>query len=588
MGKPGFPSRYRRMWRNTVLSVSAVCLVPLVTITVVNYYMYYRSFRHEITQPIERIAAITKRYLESFLEERIAAAQYIVSREQAKDLYDPEVLESILGRMKDSFGGIIDIGVVDSDGIMQAYAGPYDLTNKSDRDQDWFNKAVARDVYVSDVFLGHRNLPHFIIAVNRREPGSQPLIFRSTIDTDGIIRQIRVTGPTSDFDAFLINRSGLLQTPSRLYGEALNSFPGDIPAFKDSPVLVEEVMVKDQAYFMGSAAIEGSPFIFVILAGQKTLMSGWFVYQREMLAFLMFSVVAILLIIMWVTTGWVRQLRRADLQREASIHNAEHTNRLASIGRLAAGVAHEINNPLAIINEKAGLISDILARNTGCGPEGKTAGQTSMILKSVERCSEITRRLLGFARHMDTSHESIEVDALIREVLGFLEKEASFRDIRIEMTVSDSLPTVCSDKGQMQQLFLNVINNAFDAMDKGGCLRIDIRGLEPDRVSVKIADDGIGISKDDMENIFEPFFTTKKSQGTGLGLSITYGIVQKLNGTIEVESEVGKGTCSRSPCRSTNPRCRSLPMNDTFRVLIVDDEVDLLSTLVEEARIPGD
>ncbi len=531
------------MWRNTVLAVAAVCLVPLLTITGVNYFMYYQSFRHENTLPIERIAAITSRYLESFLEERIAAAQYIVSREQTEDLYDPEVLNNILGRMKNSFGGIVDIGVVDSSGIMQAYAGPYDLGGKSNRDQDWFHKAVDRDVYVSDVFLGHRNLPHFIIAFNRRNSGGRPLIFRSTIDTDGIIRQIHVDGPTSDYDAFLVNRSGLLQTPSRLYGEALDRFPGKIPANQTSAVLLDEVVIRDKAYFMGSAAIEGSPFIFVILVGQKTLMSGWLVYQGKMLAFLLVSVVAIVLIIMWVTTGWVRQLRLADLQREASIHSVEHSNRLASIGRLAAGVAHEINNPLAIINEKAGLISDILGSTPDMAQREKLLAQAGTIIKSVTRCSEITRRLLGFARHMDTSHESIEVDALIREVLGFLEKEASFRDIRIEMTVSDSLPTVCSDKGQMQQLFLNVINNAFDAMQNGGCLRIDINDLDPDRVSVKVADDGIGISKEDMKNIFEPFFTTKKSRGTGLGLSITYGIVQKLHGTIEVESEVGKGTC---------------------------------------------
>ena len=540
--KAGYP-RYRRMWRNTILAVSAVCLVPLLTITGVNYYMYYRSFRHDITQPIERIAAITKRYLESFLEERIAAAQYIVSREQAEDLYDQEVLESILVRMRNSFGGIIDIGVVDSGGVMRAYAGPYDLDGKSDRDQDWFNKAVIRDVFVSDVFMGHRNLPHFIIAVNRSGTSSRSLIFRSTIDTDVIIRQIQMAGPKRDYDAFLINRSGLLQTPSRLYGEALDSFPGDIPPYTDSPVLVNEVVIRGQAYFMGSAAIKGSPFIFVVLVGQKNLMSGWFVYQREMLAFLVVSVVAILLIIMWITTGWVRQLKESDLQREATIHNVEHTNRMASIGRLAAGVAHEINNPLAIINEKAGLITDILGSTTETSQKEKLLKQTGMILKSVTRCSEITHRLLGFARHMDTTHEPIAVDSLIREVLGFLEKEASFRDILIEMTVSDSLPTVCSDKGQMQQLFLNLINNAFDAMEKGGCLQINISDLIPDRVSVTIVDDGIGISKDDLENIFEPFFTTKKSQGTGLGLSITYGIVQKLQGTIKVESEVGKGTC---------------------------------------------
>jgi two-component system NtrC family sensor kinase len=546
-GTPGdkaeYSSRYRRMWRNTVLAVSAVCLVPLLTITGVNYYMYHRSFRHEITQPIEHISATTKRSLESFLEERIAAAQYIVSREQAEDLYDPEVLDGILGRMRNSFGGIIDIGVVDSGGVMRAYAGPYDLDGKSDREQDWFKKAVLRDVFVSDVFLGHRNLPHFIIAVNRSDTSGRSLIFRSTIDTDFIIRQIQLAGTKRDYDAFLINRAGLLQTPSRLYGEALDSFPGGFPQYSDNPVLVDEVVIEGQDYFMGSTSIAGSPFILVILVGQKNLMSGWFVYQREMLAFLIISVVAILLIIMWVTTGWVGQLKESDLQREATIHSVEHTNRMASIGRLAAGVAHEINNPLAIINEKVGLITDILGSTTEVPQKEKLLKQAGMILKSVTRCSKITHRLLGFARHMDTTHEPIAVDALIREVLGFLEKEASFRDVLIDMTVSDSLPTVCSDKGQMQQLFLNLINNAFDAMENGGCLQINICDLKPDKVSVTIVDDGIGISKDDLKNIFEPFFTTKKSLGTGLGLSISYGIVQKLHGTIKVESEVGKGTC---------------------------------------------
>jgi two-component system NtrC family sensor kinase len=540
--RTGYLSRYKRMWRNTVLAVSAVSLVTLLTITGVNYYMYHRSFRSEITQPIERIAAITKRYLESFLEERIAAAQYIVSREQAEDLYDPKVLESILERMTDSFGGIIDIGVVDRDGVMRAYAGPYDLDGKSDRDQDWFNQAVLRDVFVSDVFLGHRNLPHFIIAVNQTGTVGRSFIFRSTVDTEGIIRQIQIAEPTRDFDAFLINRSGLLQTPSRLYGEALDRFPVDVPPHSDSMVQVDEVGIEGQAYFMGTAAIEGSPFIFVILVGQKNLMSGWLVYQREMLAFLFVSIVATLLIIMWITTGWVRRLKESDLQREATLHNVEHTNRMASIGRLAAGVAHEINNPLAIINEKAGLITDILGPTPDAPHKNKLLQQTGSIIKSVTRCSEITHRLLGFARHMDAKHEPVVIDELIREVLGFLEKEAAFRDIRIEMRVSDSLPTVHSDKGQMQQLFLNLINNAFDAMEKGGCLRINITDLIRERVSVTIEDDGIGISKADLENIFEPFFTTKKSQGTGLGLSITYGIVKKLKGTIEVESEVGKGT----------------------------------------------
>ena len=110
------------------------------------------------------------------------------------------------------------------------------------------------------------------------------------------------------------------------------------------------------------------------------------------------------------------------------------------------------------------------------------------------------------------------------------------------MKVTDALPTVHSDRGQLQQLFLNLINNAFAAMKRGGHLNIIVKDQAPDSVVVSIQDDGIGIPKEQIEHIFEPFFTTKKSEGTGLGLSISYGIVQKLRGAISVESEVGRGT----------------------------------------------
>ncbi|MBN2241459.1 MAG: ATP-binding protein, partial [Acidobacteria bacterium] len=255
------------------------------------------------------------------------------------------------------------------------------------------------------------------------------------------------------------------------------------------------------------------------------------------------SVIAILAIIMGITAGWVERIKLADLRREASLHNIEHTNRMASIGRLAAGVAHEINNPLAIINEKAGLIQDLLNMPGGNPPDKeKLLNQTNSIIRSVSRCSEITHRLLGFARHMDIKIEPVAVDALIRDVLGFLEKEADYRDIRVDMQVDGALPTVHSDRGQLQQLFLNLINNAFDAMKKGGTLEISVREKAPGHVTVKIKDDGVGIAQKDIEHIFEPFYTTKKSKGTGLGLSISYGIVKKLRGSIYVESEPGKGT----------------------------------------------
>ncbi len=535
-------SRYWRMWRNTVVVVALVSIIPLVTMSLVNYFLYRQSFKKEITQPIHRLTAITKRSVESFLEERIAAATYILSRESMDELYDQQTLSFVFKRMRQAFGGIVDIGVIDAEGTMRAYAGPYQLLGKQYKNQDWFNKVMVRDLCVSDVFLGHRKLPHFIIAVKREDEQGRVSIFRATIDTEVLNKQIQAAGLAKSSDAFIINRHGILQTPSRLFGPPLETFPGELPPYTEGSEISESVEIKGKAYLMGYSYIDRSPFVFLILGDKRGLMRGWLTYQGEVLALLSLSIIAILIIIMGITSNWVTRIKEADLRREATLHNIEHTNKMASIGRLAAGVAHEINNPLAIINEKAGLIQDIVGASQEYPKRDKLLKQVDHILNSVKRCSDITHRLLGFARHMDVKSEPVAVDALVRDVMGFLEKEASYRNIEISVTVSDTLPTIKSDKGQLQQLFLNVINNAFDAIGKNGHVDIAIEDHPPDSVAVTIADDGQGIPKENLERIFEPFFTTKKGKGTGLGLSISYGIVQKLRGTMTVESEPGKGT----------------------------------------------
>ncbi len=539
----GSSQRYTRMWQRTVIAVSAVSIIPLVSITSINYFIYRQSFEKELTQPLQSIASVTRNSLESFIEERIAAAKYVSTRDRSEDLFDSKTLSRIFTRMRQSFGGIVDIGVIDSNGIMRTYAGPYDLNGKNYRDQDWFGKVLVRDVYVSDIFLGHRQLPHFVIAVRTESEQGAPIILRATIDAERLAQQLQVAGNIQNSDAFLLNQEGILQTESRIFGDVLEKFPGPIPEYKEGPQLIDNLVIQDKSYIMGYSYIGESPFLFVIIANRADVLGGWQLYRNEMLAFLILSFLAILILIMRITTNWVERIKHADLRREASLHNVEHTNRMASIGRLAAGVAHEINNPLAIINEKAGLIKDLIdmADEKPLNKE-RLLTQTNSIIQSVTRCSEITHRLLGFARHMDIKVEPVAIDALIRDVLGFLEKEANYRDINIVMNVSDTLPTVHSDRGQLQQLFLNLINNAFEAMKKGGKLDISIRDRDPNHVVVKIKDDGIGIAQKEIEHIFEPFYTTKKTKGTGLGLSISYGIVKKLRGTIYVESEVGKGT----------------------------------------------
>jgi signal transduction histidine kinase len=143
---------------------------------------------------------------------------------------------------------------------------------------------------------------------------------------------------------------------------------------------------------------------------------------------------------------------------------------------------------------------------------------------------------------MDISHEQIDLKKLLEEVVSFQQTEITHRDIDINYEMEDNLPQIESDRNQLQQVFLNIINNAIAAIDDGGRIDISVAGREDDSVVIAITDNGTGISEENLEHIFEPFFSTKGRFGTGLGLSITHNIVEKLGGAINAHSILGKGT----------------------------------------------
>jgi signal transduction histidine kinase len=231
------------------------------------------------------------------------------------------------------------------------------------------------------------------------------------------------------------------------------------------------------------------------------------------------------------------------VQRVATLHQVEYTNKMASLGRLGAGVAHEINNPLAIINEKAGLIKDLFTYTDRYAGDPKLMGLVSSILNSVKRCSEITRRLLDFARDTDGDGAPVDLAATVNEVLGFMGKEAEYRSIDVAVNAEENLPALVTNYGRLQQILLNLVNNAFAAVDDGGRIAISVGTSGNDAIMIEVADNGCGIAEHELKRVFEPFYTTRRGQGgTGLGLSITYSLVRELGGDIDVASEPGKGT----------------------------------------------
>lgn len=534
--------RYRRLRLVALTAVSVVAVVPLLIMAGVNYYQYRQAFRAELGQPMVSLVTSGKQGLESFLDERMSALQLLVRERTYGDLRDPAHLGRVLVNMKQAFGGFVDLGVLDDKGVQVTYAGPFELAGRSYESAPWYHEVTKHGSYVSDVFTGYRNAPHFVVAVEHDTDSGHFFVLRATIDTELINRLVASLATRPSSDAFLIDQAGVLQTPSRTYGAALEQ--AQLPPLGPGgqPQLTQLTDGRGVDLMVSYARIEHSPFTLVLVSPQGELLAGWLALRRNLLVFLGVSVVLILAVVSVGTTYMVNRYREADMLRAAAYHKMEYTNKMAALGRLSAGVAHEINNPLSIITEKAGLLKDLLLMAKETPPKDRVLELVDSVLRSADRCGNITHRLLGFAKHMEVRSEAIDLDGLLVEVLGFLEKEATYRNITVDFAFPDTPPRIVSDRGQLQQVFLNIINNAFAAVDDHGRIEIGIRDTGSDAVAVWIADDGVGIAEEHLPHIFDPFFTTKKGAGTGLGLSITYGIVQKLGGDIAVQSKVGEGT----------------------------------------------
>jgi len=531
------------MFLVAVLSVSVVSILPTVAMTAINYHQYQDALHAESLRPTLRLTTHAKLALESFLTERVSALSLASRMTSMAELTRTDKLPAILKHLKQACGGIVDLGVITETGQQVAYAGPYQLEGKDYSQQDWFQEVLRRGTHVSDVFMGHRNLPHFVVAVHHEGSNGEGFVMRATIDTEAIKRQVLSLDPRPGSDAFIVNHRGVLQTPSRFYGKTLDQASLAVPPYSPQAELLETTDASGLPLAVGYAYIDGSPFVLMMVKRPDLIQEGWISLQREVILLLVLSIALVLGVVVAGAKYMVNRTRESDQKRAMVLHNLQYTSKMAAIGRLAAGVAHEINNPLAIINQKAGLIKDRLSLSPELPSPADLLPAVNSVLRSVDRCKAITHRLLGFARHMDVQPEEIGLELLLREVLGFLEKEASYRRVQVELRAEPDFPPLQSDRGQLQQVFLNILNNAMAAVEDGGHIDIDMRRTGADAVEVAISDDGAGIPEENLSRIFEPFFTTKKASGTGLGLSITYGIVKRLGGDIRVTSREGEGAC---------------------------------------------
>lgn len=228
--------------------------------------------------------------------------------------------------------------------------------------------------------------------------------------------------------------------------------------------------------------------------------------------------------------------QREEKLKAAARQQIGQSEKLASIGRLAAGVAHEVNNPLTGVLTFAHLLRDKKSMNE----EDRT--DLDVIIRETTRVRDIVRGLLDFARESPSRRQPLDINRSVAQMMTLLRSQKEFKGIHIEECLADNLPKVSGDQNQLQQVLLNLALNACEAMPGGGTLTIRTR-TEDGQVLIDVIDTGLGIRKNHLDKIFDPFFTTKPvGKGTGLGLSVSYGIIQQHGGDLQVVSEEGKGS----------------------------------------------
>jgi two-component system NtrC family sensor kinase len=242
---------------------------------------------------------------------------------------------------------------------------------------------------------------------------------------------------------------------------------------------------------------------------------------------------------------WSKVLEKRVEERSQELRKTQEqliqSEKLASLGKLAAGVAHEINNPLTGILTYGSL----LLKEHNDNPQMKE--DLEVIVNETTRCRKIVKGLLEFARQTEPSKSPANINRVLEETLSLLENQAIFHNVKVVKKLKGDLPTAMVDIDQIKQVFVNIILNAAEAMSQGGTLTIE-SDLDSQKrfVQISFSDTGCGIAGENLSKIFDPFFTTKRSgKGTGLGLSVSYGIIQRHKGFLEVKSKLGEGSTFR-------------------------------------------
>ena len=543
---------YKSLTRRIVLIIVVVSIIPLVLISGTIRYFFQVSYQEKVSDHLKVLIKKHQQNIDTFLNGKLADIRALAESYTFDQLSDEAFLKERLRILQDAYGrSFADLGVVDDHGIQIAYAGPFKLKEADYSHAQWFQKALQGDTYISDVFPGLRGLPHFIVTV-REEHNGRKWILRATVDFDSfnsLVENLRI-GSTGF--AFILNNKGEFQT--KPHSEIIPSSEPYATFLRSTDKTGDEVFVVEQPKDSGDSLLyvmsrlKNGDWILAFQQSAQDAYSALYTARMIAMVISLVGVLGIVVVAVVLSKQVVKRIIRADKEKEMLNERVIEAGKLASLGELAAGIAHEINNPVAVMVEEAGWIQDLLEEEDLA--QCKNLEEFTQSLKQIRiqgvRCKEITHKLLSFARKTDPRPTNVQVNSLIQEVVDLCQQRARYATVKIITNLDPELPQVHVSPTEMQQVLMNLINNSMDAIDgRGGTVQVNTT-VRDNSVVIEVADDGPGIPEPYLQRIFDPFFTTKPvGKGTGLGLSICYGIITKMGGKISVSSAVEIGTTFR-------------------------------------------
>lgn len=531
---------YRDLRKKHILRLSITYLAPFLLLLIFLNYEYIELIDESENRHILSVAESQSRILDIYLQERLVNLMNIIDGPYITDQPDNEELDFFLKQLKKDSDSFIDLGFFDSTGIQISYAGPLKFLEKKDYSKEkWFiNLLKSHNRYViTDIYLGLRKAPHFTIAV-KREINGNFWIFKSSLDPAIIYRSITSFEKSQDVNISIINAYGEYQLVREDIGNLLEISPF-APPFTNSDGIETAKYNNHNVKYAYSWLTNVN---WAVIVFPKNYGIGWF--QNNKITNLIIASVLVIILLILIIIFRSKKVVEIEYENDIVKVQLEQASKLVTIGELAAGIAHEIGNPLNIIANEVGIMQDYA--NPRFNVDKKISDLNvhfDKIMKAVFRCKEINKKLLTFVRKHDFEIKLHNVNEIIEDFIsGFFEHEMLLKNIKIIKDYATDIPEVMIDHNQFRQVIVNLLNNAADAITPPGTITVKT-SYDDKNVYISVVDTGSGISKEHIDKIFLPFFTTKPvGKGTGLGLSVSYSIIKNFGGTINVESILGKGT----------------------------------------------